>query len=235
MLSDSTYVGQELELFASANNWNKYLQYHLKDYIKGDVLEVGAGIGTKTNFLFNHNVKSWVCLEPDAKLASQINHNIAQKLISSYCSVQIGTIENISKEKKFDTILYIDVIEHLEDDNSELNKAVEMLNRDGVIIVLVPAHNYLYSRFDKEIGHYRRYNKVMFKKFKFENAKINKLIYLDSFGLIGSFLNKILSQQYPTTKQIWMWDKILVSLSRVFDRLTNYTLGKSLLAILEKK
>jgi predicted O-methyltransferase YrrM len=234
MLNNSVYVGQELELFASADNWNNYLKFHLQKYIKGNVLEVGAGIGTKTKILFNGNVKSWLCLEPDAKLASHIDSMIAEHQISNRCSVQVGTIDELSKNKKYDVILYIDVIEHLKDDTAELNKAIERLNKDGLFIVLVPAHNSLYSRFDSTIGHFRRYNKSMFKKYQLENVSIVKLIYLDSFGLIGSCFNKVLNQSYPTSQQIWMWDKILVSLSRMFDRLTNYQLGKSALAIWKK-
>ncbi len=234
MLSNLVYVGKELELFASANNWNNYLKSHLQKHIKGNVLEVGAGIGTKTKILFNKNVNSWVCLEPDSNLASNIDVIIAQQQISKCCSVKVGTIDDISISDKFDTILYIDVIEHLKEDSEELNKAIKFLKKDGLLIVLVPAHNFLYSHFDSAIGHIRRYNKSMFEKFKFENATNVKLIYLDSFGLIGSFFNKILRQSYPTSRQIWMWDKILVSLSRMFDRLTNYSLGKSVLAVWRK-
>jgi len=234
MLNKSAYVGQELELFASANNWNNYLKSHLQKHIKGNVLEVGAGIGTKTKFLFNKNVKSWVCLEPDSNLASNIDALIAQQQISNCFSVKVGIIDDISISDKFDTILYIDVIEHLKEDRDELNKAIQFLNKDGLLIVLVPAHNFLYSHFDSAIGHFRRYNKAMIEKFQFENATIVKLNYLDSFGLIGSLLNKLLKQSYPTSRQIWMWDKILVSLSRMFDRMTNYSLGKSVLAIWRK-
>jgi SAM-dependent methyltransferase len=234
MLKNSVYVGQELDLFACANNWNNYLNSLLKKHIKGSVLEVGAGIGTKTKFLYNNNVASWVCLEPDAKLASYIDVMISEHQINNSCSVQIGTIDDISKNEKFDTILYVDVIEHLNDDREELNRAINLLNKDGLLIVLVPAHNSLFSRFDNAIGHLRRYNKSMFEKYKFENATVVKLIYLDSFGLIGSFFNKILKQTYPTARQIWMWDKILVSLSRIFDGLINYSAGKSVLAVWKK-
>ena len=60
-------------------------------------------------------------------------------------------------EEKFDTILYLSVLEHIENDKKEINDAINKLDLNGHLIICVPAHNYMYSNFDKEIGHFKRY------------------------------------------------------------------------------
>ena len=66
------YVGGELDLFALAKNWKTYVRTQIADYIRGDVLEVGAGIGGTTVALHDGTARHWVCLEPDATLAARL-------------------------------------------------------------------------------------------------------------------------------------------------------------------
>ena len=87
-------------------------------------------------------------------------------------------------KNKFDTIIYLNVLEHIEDDTNEINLAINKLNLGGHLIILVPAHQKLFGKFDSAVGHYRRYNIDFFKLNKFENTKIEKIIYLDLFGYI---------------------------------------------------
>ena len=59
-------------------------------------------------------------------------------------------------DKKYDTILYIDVLEHIEDDYAEIKHAMGLLTSGGRIIIVSPAHNWLYNPCDKAVGHFRR-------------------------------------------------------------------------------
>ena len=70
-----------------------------------------------------------------------------------------GTLSELSDSDKFDTILYMDVFEHIEDDRAELERAAAQLAPDGHLIVLAPAHQWLFTPFDESIGHYRRYSR----------------------------------------------------------------------------
>jgi len=64
--AETPYVGQELDLFALADNWKSYVKAQIAIYLTGDVLEVGAGIGATTAALHDGTARRWVCLEPDA-------------------------------------------------------------------------------------------------------------------------------------------------------------------------
>lgn len=228
------YIGNELDLFENATNWKKYYTKIFKKYIFGNVVEVGAGMGGTTSYLQNNNVQSWVCLEPDIKLCSLIKNKITDQKIKNTTIVINDTLKSINKKKE--TIIYIDVIEHIENDKQELDQAYSLLNENCTILIIVPAFNYLYNDFDKAIGHYRRYTKKSINLIIPVNAKVEKIIYLDSLGFFTSLLNKFfLKQQYPKLNQILFWDKILVPLSKyIFDPLFNYSFGKSLLVVLRK-
>lgn len=230
------YIGNELELFKHATNWKNYYNSKIKKYLKNDVLEVGAGIGETTYSLCDETQKSWVCVEPDAFLVDIILKKKDDGYLPSMIEIKKGTIDNLDKEVKFDTIIYIDVIEHIEMDSEELIKASSFLKPNGHLIILVPAHNYLFSKFDHAIGHFRRYNKKSLKKVIPSDLKNKKLIYLDSVGLLASLMNKwFLKQDYPKLKQISFWDKIMIPISKIIDKIVFYKLGKTVVGVWQKR
>lgn len=235
MSTEANYIGNELELFAHANNWKHYWGRKVSPYIGEIVLEVGAGIGTNTKFLLalNPHVKEWICVEPDQRLASQIKSAVS---VEHKVKIENVYLKDLKADIKFDTILYIDVIEHLENDKNEIDYAKSLLNENGYLIVLVPAHNYLFSDFDKAIGHYRRYNKKMLKAAAGIDLIEEKLMYLDSVGMFASIMNKLfLKQSYPSIKQINFWDNYMINTSKIFDKVTFNKMGKSLLGVWRNK
>ena len=72
------YVGGELDLFARAVNWKRYFRSELAPFIRGDVLEVGAGIGEPTRHLGDGRQRTWLCLEPDPRLAGRLRELLKQ-------------------------------------------------------------------------------------------------------------------------------------------------------------
>lgn len=234
-MGEITYIGNELELFQHATVWKKYYANILKPYIKGNVLEVGAGIGSTTEYLCDGSQAKWLCLEPDPSLFAKLQNKIQAKELPSCCYAIKGVTGDLQKNIKFDTILYIDVVEHIENDAAELRQAMEILTEGGHLIVLVPAHQFLYSPFDKTIGHYRRYHKKKLLAAAPGDLQLQKLVYLDSVGLVASLMNKyFLKQDYPTIKQINFWNKFMIPVSKTLDRIVNYNLGKTLVGIWKK-
>lgn len=231
------YPGSELELFSAAKNWKQYVTKIIKPYIYGDLLEVGAGIGTNTLLFFNNNVSSIILLEPDKKFCDVLQKLSFNKSFSVSCSVINGYISDIPTTTKFDTILYIDVLEHIEDDIKEIEMASCLLKQNGKLIVLSPAHMYLMSPFDKAIGHFRRYSKKSILSLVKDKSVVPvKCIYVDSVGLFASFANKyFLKQKYPGNPQIAFWDNWMIPLSTILDRALQHKVGKTIIAVWEKK
>lgn len=229
------YIGDELTLFQHATNWKSYYGRLLKPYIKKKVLEVGAGMGGTTAFLCDGNQEEWVCLEPDPALFEELQKKINDKNLPPCCTAIKGTTGDLAG-RQFDTVLYIDVIEHIEQDGEELNRAWSLLTPGGSLIVLVPANQYFYSPFDQAIGHYRRYNKKRLLAVEPEGMELKKITYLDAMGYFASAVNKFfLKQKYPTPQQIGFWDKKLIRLSKLIDPAIGHLVGKTLIAVWEKK
>lgn len=224
-MNAETYIGTELEVFAHARNWKEYVRRKINPYLKGDVLEVGAGIGTNTPIYASQaGYETWTCLEPDASLAAQIPAVSRSERI-------VGTLQMVAN-RQFDALMYLDVVEHIEDDASELKLASGILKPGGHLIVLAPAHQWLYTPFDKAIGHFRRYSRKTLLAAASPSLTLVSIQYLDSVGMLASIANKLLlNSAHPTVAQIKMWDQILVPQSKLIDVLTAHRLGKSLLAI----
>ena len=222
------YVGNELDTFSRARKWRSYWASILRPHIAGDVLEVGAGIGTNIAPVNSSQVRSLHCLEPDPGLATHLSR-AAREIPGA--TVSVGTIGGLAG-RQFDTILYIDVLEHIEDDQSELATAAHLLRPGGRLIVLAPAHQALYSGFDKALGHYRRYDRRSLTLCSPPSCCLEKIDYLDCVGLLASGANKVmLKQSVPMLWQVLLWDRCMVPVSRALDRLLGYRLGKSIVAV----
>jgi SAM-dependent methyltransferase len=220
-----SYIGSELDLFAKATRWKSYWRSFLAPVISGDVLEVGAGIGSNTRVFSGLPVKSWTCLEPDPQLCARIPRELGGTLIN-------GKIADLPEVPSYDTILYIDVLEHIEDDKSELEGAFRLLRRAGHLCVLAPAHQGLFTAFDAAIGHYRRYSKKSLKDAGPSNGQLTTLAYLDCMGVLASIGNRILLKQAaPTERQIAIWDRYLVPISLRLDPVLGFKIGKSVVGI----
>ena len=226
------YVGSELELFEHATNWKAYVARNLSPFITGRVLEVGAGIGTNIAQLANPNVQDWLALEPDRKLAGEIAMRLRDRALPYNCRVLVGMIDQVPPQEQFNTILYIDVLEHIENDRAEVAKAAQLLSPEGRVIVLAPAHQLLYSPFDRSIGHFRRYSLAGLRKLTPPGCCVATAFLLDSVGFFASLANRlILRSAMPTKAQIITWDRAIVPLSRLFDPITGFRFGKSAIIV----
>jgi SAM-dependent methyltransferase len=234
-MSEFVYVGTELDLFALAQNWKAYWHSQIREFLRGDVLEVGAGLGSNTQLLRPASSGRWVCLEPDpilhAKLEEALPSNSSGRNYFAIC----GTLSTV-RDQRFDCILYIDVLEHIENDRAEMEMASSCLKPGGHLIVLSPAHQFLYTPFDKAIGHFRRYTRRSLRQIASRDLHCLWIRYLDCVGMTASAANLLLLRQsMPTASQISLWDGVMVPLSRLLDRVFCYKVGKTVIGVWEKR
>ena len=224
------YPETATERFDNANFHIKYCLLNLKKFISGNIIEIGAGCGSFTRNYYNPKIKSIVLTETDLKnkneLKIKFNHDSNIQVLNS-------SIEKI--ERKFDTILYFHVLEHIKDDINEIKNAVKKLNTGGHIIMMVPAHQKVYSNLDKAVGHFRRYEKDFFKNNLFGLELVN-FKYLDAMGYLLYYLNKIFfkKETFPSKLKIFIWDKIFTPITIIIDFILNYRLGKCIIAVYRK-
>ena len=230
MTSSYLYVGSELDLFSSAKNWKSYWRSLISPFLQGDILEVGCGIGSNARLFSSLKFDHWVCLEPDERLLARAKSDL---LCSGRHEYVNGVIESLDDGRSFDAILYLDVLEHIQDDEAELLRASRRLKQNGVLIVLAPAHQWLFSPFDAAVGHYRRYTKASLRKIAPRSLSLDRCIYLDSCGMLASIANRLLLRSpLPSEAQLQTWDRFLVPCSKCVDRALGFAVGKSILCVL---
>ena len=226
------YVGTELEIFSRAVNWKRYWADRIRPYIGGAVLEVGAGTGINTPFLKTAECAHWICLEPDAALAGELQ----TRCETLGCEVLVGTLEDVPESLRFDTILYIDVLEHIADDRAELRRANDLLLPGGHLVVISPAHQWLFTPFDAAIGHHRRYTRRTLAQAAPPALEQVRVDYLDAVGVLLSLGNRVaLRQSMPAQAQVLLWDRVAVPVSRRLDWMLGYRAGKSVLAVWRRR
>ncbi len=223
------YPGLELENFDKAQIWRRYIYFLISKYFKDNILEVGAGIGSFTK-LYEQKYQKIILSESDSEFCDLLN-----KKFKSNDNIQV-TNNYINKiDKKFETIIYLNVLEHIENDIEEIQIAYDKLEKNGHLIILVPAHQKIFSKFDKAVGHFRRYDMDFFKE-KLSNFKIVKLNQLDCCGYFLYYVNNLIFKNdvYPSKLKIFIWDKVFTPLTIVLDFLFKYKFGKNILCIIKK-
>lgn len=229
---DFRYAGEELALFLDARNWKSYVATVLRPFLGERVLEVGAGVGAMTRVLKPYCAGRWLALEPDPVLLESLRRNVESWGLREGFESAKGTIETLTGGATFDTILYLDVLEHISDDRGEVEKAARHLAPGGSLVVLAPAHQCLYTEFDRTIGHFRRYSRDDLKRLTPHELSFAHGRYYDIAGMLASLANRLfLHSASPTQKQIHFWDRTLVPLSRFLDPLSGFTVGRSVVAV----
>lgn len=229
------YLGTELDLFADANNWKAYWSTMILPYVGSRILDVGAGIGGTAKLFREVPYESYLALEPDGGFVARMKADASLAALPEGFRAREGTTQELTDGERFDTILYIDVLEHIVEDREELERATSHLINGGRIIVLSPAHAWLYSAFDKAVGHVRRYNRDSLAMARPAGLVAERTFYLDSVGLLASLGNRlVLKAPGPTRRQIRIWDTGMVPLSRITDRIAGYSFGKTVVGIFRK-
>lgn len=221
-----------LESMCQATWYNRWLVKEFAGFLKNDILEVGCGIGNFTDYLTKFG-NVW---------AIDINREYVEKtemLLAGKAEVGVGDIEKgkyFFKDKKFDSIVCLNVLEHIKNDNAAIENLYKLLKTGGKLILLVPAHQFLFSEIDRALNHFRRYNKQSIQKQMentgFEIYKIRRINFLGALGwfLAGSLLRKAIVKKLDI--------KIFDFVAPLFLSLENFiepAIGTSILIVAQKK
>jgi hypothetical protein len=234
--TEINYQGTELELFADALNWKTYWSKSLSRYAAGTVIEVGAGIGSSTRYICAHSgIDRCICLEPDPNFAVHLSNLVSTGSLPNYCEIRCSILADLPSNVQADAIFYVDVLEHIESDFEEVATAATHLMPGGRLVVLSPAFGWLYTPFDKAIGHHRRYSRKDVKRLTAPGLEVERVFFLDSLGLLLSMANRlILRSDAPTAGQIKLWDRKIVPISTYVDRIFGFIGGRSIVIVWKK-
>jgi SAM-dependent methyltransferase len=216
----------DLERLGTADRFFGWTIDHFKPYLKGRVLEVGAGLGTITRKL--------VALEPALNLFDQLRAYASVTPQVTASSLTCEEFLGSGDAGRFDVVLYLNVLEHIEHDVAELRTAAAGLVPGGHVLVFGPAMGWLYSDLDFNAGHYRRYTVASLRRAAVEaGLEIAHIKYLDILGVLPYWLvYRVMRRQTISGSSMWAYDKVLVPLSRFLQwMLPRPPLGKNVIMI----
>jgi SAM-dependent methyltransferase len=236
-IEEDPFFAQDLAQMAKANNYRRWQFNLIAPYIKGKVLEVGGGIGNFTADLAKIS-ESVISLEPNAYCYKQlVEKTQAVRNVTTYNITAEVLDQQIDPAYRADTVVCMNVLEHLKDDELAVNVFSKRLKVGGTLVLLIPAVPWLFGEIDQRLGHYRRYSKASARDLMQRTGyDLVKLRYFNFIGVWAWLWNARVTKT-PTQKdsQIFIFDHLLVPwISRV-EAVLPAPLGQSLLVVAIKK
>ena len=231
---------ETLESFSKIPAFNRWLYDRTKRFMRGQILEIGSGIGNISAFLLKDQLSvSLSDLRPEYTSLLKKKFSGEPHLLGVY-DLDLSQPDFINHHTdlvgKFDTIIALNVIEHIENDSLAIRNATAMLRKDGRLLILVPAGQWLYNSLDRELGHYRRYSKSSLNDLlKSAGLVISGNKYFNAAAMLGWwFSGNILRHKIISPAQLNIYN-VLVPVFRIFDWLVTPFTGISVISVGTKK
>jgi ubiquinone/menaquinone biosynthesis C-methylase UbiE len=220
-----------LEKMSEAKNYNRWIFNLCSPHVGKKLLEVGAGIGNMTRELLP--LAKVMATDLDANFLTILQQRFGKHRNLSLARWDLNqpvprTIRMFSP----DTVICVNILEHLEDDLAVLKKFNRLLASGGRCILYVPALSWLYGSWDKALHHYRRYQrKNLTALLHAAGFQVKTLRYVNAFGMLGWWWNSCVlrKQRFPQGQVTW-FDQLAPWLERWEERVPP-CLGQSLLAV----
>ena len=242
----------EFDALRFARNYRRALLREFEPYLKGEVIEVGAGIGQFTELLLQlPQVQRVLAIEPNASFCEELRRRLADssrrreealiKLRTPPSTLRIGcyrtlngTVADLEPGTTCDAIVSVNVLEHIEDDVAELTAYAQLLKeKGGALCLFVPARQEIYAPLDKDFGHFRRYSKRELKQ-KLQQAGLTpiRLNYFNFIGYFAWWFNfHILRQRSFSEGSVRFFDRVIFPVvHKLESQIVRPPIGQSLLA-----
>ncbi|MCK5360735.1 MAG: methyltransferase domain-containing protein [Gammaproteobacteria bacterium] len=225
------YFGKDLEAMSFAKNYHQWIVDEFSPYLGNAVAEVGGGIGDLSKLILKNHVNSLKVFEPSQNmfpsLVRALNHDNRVEAINDY----FGKGDS---GEGYDSVLYINVLEHIENDKAELVNSYNAINPKGHLLIFVPALPWLYSEFDKQVMHFRRYLKKDLVELTTQAGfTIVKARYFDFPGILPWYVHFVLLKN-TMGSEVSLYDKLVVPPTRFIETLISPPIGKNILLVARK-
>jgi SAM-dependent methyltransferase len=213
-------------------------------YLGPKILEVGGGSGRLTELVVQQGgYEEFITIEPSAHFSEILRHRYLQNSSVMVLSCTTAEIQDSYREH-FDTVFSVHVMEHIADDRGFLQECLALTRPGGAVIVLVPALQFLYSDLDRNIGHFRRYDKAMVRRLITGlEVQIETLQFNNFLGVLASAyfikLRKLDYQKDEMSRSRFfrlasLYSKYVMPVVRAAERLAPPPVGLNLTMVLRK-
>lgn len=234
MAQESLTLTATLNQLAELDRYNYWLYEQIVEAVGNRVLEVGSGTGNITQFLCS-NYRQVMATDVVPAYRGEL-----QRLFGDQPNVSVGKFDLTTKAapemiaEPFDTVVCLNVLEHIENDLFALEQMRDVLQPGGKLALLVPSHQFLYGEFDRAVGHFRRYGRgELVGKLEKAGFAVRQTKYFSLLAALPWFINgRLLKRDYLPAGQASLANK-LVPLLRL-EKLIGPPCGLSLIAIAQK-
>jgi SAM-dependent methyltransferase len=224
-------LASTLHSLDGARNYAAWLSSLIRPHLSGRILEVGAGHGTFSEHLAE--LGPLVASEPSPRSAALLRERLADR---PDIEVVEGDLAALTAERRFDGIVLLNVLEHIEDDDEALRLIHDGLEHGGRVALLVPAFEVLYSRFDAAVGHHRRYRlPELVAKVEGADLQIVEARYVNSAGFFAWLATARLLKLTPTKSALaTTYDRLVVPMVRAAESRVEPPFGQSCFVVAER-
>jgi SAM-dependent methyltransferase len=235
-----SFAAEDLEVMTDAENYVRWIFSELvAPHLGKNVLEIGSGIGTYSpRIAADPKVKQLTCVEVDLRCAETAREALAaaqvrkpvEHIVADYLGAPLA-------KDQYDTVLLINVLEHLQDDRAAIRKARSELRMDGTLVIFVPAFGLLMSALDRRLGHHRRYTTASLRKL-LEGAgfTVTTLRYYNLTGFLGWLWRfRILGRTEQSRGLVRFFDRVILPVQLRLERALALPLGQSVYAVARKR
>lgn len=223
-----------------AVNYHQWILQIFEPYLGTRIVEVGAGTGSFSELVLKHKPESLSLVEPSEEMHKMLNERVAQldsaTKITTYNTIFGDVADQLKATQRPDSIIYVNVLEHILDDEAELATVYRTVSSGGRVLIFVPALSWLYGNLDEHLGHHRRYTKPELEsKCRRAGFRIVECRYFDIAGIVPWWLKyRLFKSSTMEPRTVRTYDTYVVPASRAVESIIRPPIGKNLLLIAEK-
>ena len=225
------FLARELEIIAEMPRYYDSITDKIRPHVGGRVVEIGAGIGSLSERLLP--LSNDLCLvEPSTYFTSVLHQRFGGRDDVFIHNPSVENYLEASHRGRCNTVVMVNVLEHIKDDAAVLAGVRELLEKGGKLAVFVPALPFLYSKLDEVVGHYRRHLRQDLSAL----LEVIDICYMDILGILPWWLvMTLLGNTTFNRRQVRLYDTVGVPLTRSIEGLFKPGIGKNVLAVAERR
>lgn len=230
-----SYSGSELEAVGEAKNYYDWIVDSFASRIGVRSVEAGAGIGTVSDLILQRALpQSLVLIEPDGGNVAVLRKRFQN---DGRVLVRHGYLEEFASSLNADSVIAVNVLEHVERDADFLHAAHKALVAQGSLLLLVPALPAIFGSLDDAFDHFRRYTRSGLRKQLLEAGfEIETMHYLNMLGVAAWFVSgRIFHRTTLGRGQVRFYDRCVIPVLRQIETRFRPPIGQSILAIARKR
>lgn len=231
---DRVYEARSLEAVSALPRYHDWVMRGLGPYLKGRVVELGAGIGTISE-RYARRVDAALLVEPAVNLHARLAEKFrgSTTIATVNATLEEAIAQGVAKPRGYDVALSANVLEHIDDDVAVVKALASLVAPGGRVLTFVPAMPALFGAFDAALGHVRRYTKASLRALmEGQGLEVERLEYFDVVGTLPWLVSgRVLRQASLSPKGAALYDRFAVPVAELVDRVVPKPFGKNLLCV----